>query len=117
MGEIAIAGPLLPGKEEAWRRFVQELAGSRAEEYEMFKREMGICEETLYLMRTPRELFKGGLVLLYLEAEEPEEIRRRLEDCEAPFGVWLKSKLREFHGYDLTHSSQGAFSERIFVGE
>ena len=117
MGEIAIAGPLLPDKEEPWRRFIQELAGSRAEEYEVFKRRMGICNETVYLMRTPRNLFKGALVLLHLEVEDPEQIALRLAECEDPFGVWLKSKLREFHGYDLTSSPHGTVSERIFVGE
>lgn len=117
MGEIAIAGPLLPGKEEPWRRFVQELAGSRSDEYELFKRRMGICHETVYLMRRPRDLFKGALVLLYLEAEEPEQILACLAESEDSFGVWLKSKLREFHGYDLTSLSQGAVTEQIFAGE
>ena len=34
---IAFAGPILPGKEEPWRRFLQELAGSHSQEYASLK--------------------------------------------------------------------------------
>lgn len=115
MTRIAIAGPLLPGKEEPWRRFVQEVTGSRAEEYEGMKRRLGFCNETLSLVRVPRELYKGALVFVRLEAEKPEEIVQRLEASEHPFDLWLKDRLLEFHGYSLSDSSCRA-PELIFTG-
>jgi hypothetical protein len=39
---IAFAGPILAGKEEPWRRFLQELAGSRSQEYGTLKQRLGI---------------------------------------------------------------------------
>ena len=39
---IAFAGPILPGKEEPWRRFLQELAGSRSQEYAILKRRLEV---------------------------------------------------------------------------
>ena len=39
---IAFAGPILAGKEEPWRRFLQELAGSRSQEYRTLKQRLGI---------------------------------------------------------------------------
>jgi hypothetical protein len=39
---IAFAGPILAGKEEPWRRFLQELAGSRSQEYATLKQRLGI---------------------------------------------------------------------------
>ena len=116
MAWIAVAGPLLPGKEEPWRRFVQEVTGSRANEYEEMKRRLGICNETLSLMQIPRKLHKGALVLIQLETEEPEEIVQRLETSEHPFDLWLKDRLLEFHGYNLSGASPRAAPELIFTG-
>jgi len=39
---IAIAGPILPGKEKPWRRFLQELAGSRSQEYATLKQRLEV---------------------------------------------------------------------------
>ena len=102
MERIVMAGPLLPGKEEPWRRFVQELAGSRAGEYEEMKRRLGIQNETMWLMRVPRDVYRGELVFVRLEAAEPEKVLRRLKASEHPFDLWLKDRLMEFHSYSLS---------------
>ena len=39
---IAFAGPILPGKEEPWRHFLQELAGSRSQEYATLKQRLEV---------------------------------------------------------------------------
>jgi hypothetical protein len=39
---IAFAGPILAGKEEPWRRFLQELVGSRSQEYGTLKQHLGV---------------------------------------------------------------------------
>ena len=116
MAWITIAGPLLPGKEEPWRRFVQEVTGSRADEYEQMKRRLGIGNETLSLVRVPRELYKGALVLIQLEAEEPGRIPQCLKSSEHPFDLWFKDRLLQFHGYSLSDSAPRAAPELIFAG-
>ena len=112
MEQITIAGPLLPGKEEPWRRFVQELAGSRAVEYEEMKQRLGIYNEKAWLVRVPRTSYKGELVLVRLEAENLEKFTQRLKASEHPFDLWLKDRLLEFHGF--SDSSPKAAPELIF---
>lgn len=99
MDKITIAGPLFPGKEEPWRRFVQELAGSRAVECEMMKQRLGIRNLEVWLVRVPRASYKGEMVMVHLEAEDLEKLTQRLEASEHPFDLWLKDQLSEYHGF------------------
>ena len=94
---IAFAGFVLPGKEEPWRCFVQELLGSRLEEYEELSRRLGVSGETVWLMRSPG----GEMAIAYLEAEEPERIVALLAASREPFDLWFKGRLLELHGCDL----------------
>ncbi len=109
MPTLIMALPILPGKEEPWRRFIQELLGSRLQEYEGFKRRLGLDKESVWLAYSRRQ----ELAVAYLETEDPKQILRRLVASEEPFDVWFKQKLMEFHGCDLTIS--GNAPELIFT--
>jgi hypothetical protein len=108
---VAFAGPILPGKEEPWRRFLQELSGSRTEEYEEFKWRLGILAERVWLMRTP----DGETAIGYFEVYDPQEALARLAASERPFDSWLREKLREFHGCDITRLRSGWHPELVFA--
>ena len=107
---IAFAGPILPGKEERWRRFLQELEGSRREDYEDLRRRLGIRSQRIWIVRTPR----GETAVSYLECEEPGSIAARLAASAQPFDVWLKGKLAEFHGCNFARSDSGWPPELVF---
>ena len=94
---VGLAGPILAGREERWRRFLQELAGPRREEYEDLRRRLGVTGQRVWLVRTRR----GETAVSYLECEEPGRIAARLAASTEPFDVWLKAKLAEFHGCDF----------------
>ena len=49
---IVLTFPILAGKVEAWRRFCQELAGSRSILYEASRRRLGITCEQMALLET-----------------------------------------------------------------
>ena len=107
---IAFAGPILPGKEERWRRFLQELEGSRREEYEGLRRRLGIRRQRVWIVRTPRV----ETAVSYLECEEPGRVAARLASSNEPFDVWLKDKLSEFHGCDLARLDPRFSPELVF---
>ena len=107
---IGFAAPILAGKEERWRRFLQELAGSRREEYEDLRRRLGITTQEVWLIRTRR----GETAVTYLECEEPGRIAARLAASTGPFDVWLKERLAEFHGCDLARQDPGWSPELVF---
>src|SRR5579859_4773700 len=60
--------PILPGKQEAWRRFCQELEGSRHGEYEWTRQRLGITKECIWFAQMPQ----GEMAIVYLEMEHSE---------------------------------------------
>jgi hypothetical protein len=102
--------PILPEREEEWRRFAQDLLEDRLGEYEGLGRRLGIRCVRVYLARPSRR----EVILAYAEAEDPEEAFRRLVASEEPFAEWFKEKLAELHGYDLERPRLGPSLELIF---
>ena len=107
---VGFAGPILAGREEGWRRFLQELSGSRREEYEDLLRQLGATGQKVWLVRTRR----GETAVSYLECEEPTRVVTRLAASTEPFDVWLKGKLAEFHGCDFARFDSGWSPELVF---
>lgn len=97
MAAVTFAASILPGREEEWRRFVQEVAEERLSEYEGFRRRLGISNESVWLART-----RNGCetAVVYAEAEHPERIAPMLAASEEPFDLWFKERLLECHGRD-----------------
>jgi hypothetical protein len=110
MPTVVLVLPILPDREEEWRRFAQDLQGDRLCEYEGLGRHLGIRGVRVYLARTSRR----EVILAYVEAEDPEEAFRRLVASEEPFAEWFKEKLAELHGYDLGRPRIGSSPELIF---
>ena len=102
--------PIVPDREEKWRRFAQDLRGDRLGEYEGFARRMGIRGVRVYLERVSRR----EVILAQVEAGDPEGAFRRLVASEEPFDEWFKMKLAELHGYDLGRWRRRSSPEPIF---
>jgi hypothetical protein len=111
MPAITFMAPILPGREEEWRRFVQEVVEERLPEYEQLRQRLGIRNESVWLARTT----VGETAIAYLESEAPEWIAPGLATSEDPFDLWLKERLVEFHGYALVHAPRRAAAKLIFA--
>ncbi len=76
MGKVTLlAWDVTADREESWRRFLQELSGSRYEEYMESRRRLGISVESVWLAPKPSG---GGVAVVFLEAEDPEWALREL---------------------------------------
>ncbi len=106
---LTLTLPILPGKDEEWRRFAQELE-EYPREYEALRRRLGIRSERVWLVQAAC----GEVALAYAEVEAPEEMIRRLAASEEPFDLWFKEKLLELHGYDLDAPSMRLEPELVF---
>jgi hypothetical protein len=62
-------------QEEPSRRFLQELSGSRFEEYAKSRRRLGIFAESVWFAPKPSG---GGAAVVFLEAEDSERALREL---------------------------------------
>ena len=110
MIRISFALPVAAGKEEGWRRALQELEGSRSGSAQRAGRRLGICAVSVWLQRT-----RGGVTALVLvEAEDAALALSMLADSEEAFERWLKRRIEEFHGVDVSHVGFRAAPELVF---
>jgi len=102
MPGIVLTFPILPGKVEAWRRFCQELAGSRSTLYETSRRRLGITHEQMALLET---VF-GATSVTRLEARNIGRMLIQIMTSDLPFDRWYRERLEDLHGVTLTHYQQ-----------
>ena len=103
-------------QEEPWRRFLQELSGSRVDEYAESRRRLGILAESGWFAPKPTG---GGAAVVLLEAEDPEralrELVAELAASETSFDSWLKRKMHELFGCDFAQLPRAARGELLFA--
>ncbi len=104
MSGIVLTFPILSGKVEAWRRFCQELSGSRRLPYEASRQRMGITCERLSLVETSF----GATSVTTLEAPDVAQALGQIIASEIPFDVWYRDKLQNLHGINLAGYEQYA---------
>ena len=111
-----LAWDVTADQEEPWRRFLQELSGSRYEEYAESRRRLGISAEYVWLAPKPSG---GGVAVVYLEAEDPEralrELVAELATSGTPFDSWYGKEMRKLFGCDFTRLPRVAGGELLFA--
>ena len=104
MSGIVLTFPILSGKVEAWRRFCQELSGSRRQPYEASRQRLGITFERLALVETTF----GATAVTILEAPDVDRALGQIIASEIPFDVWYRERLQKLHGINLAGYEQFA---------
>jgi len=102
MSGIVLTFPILAGKVEAWRRFCQELSGSRRKMYEASRQRLGITRERLALVDTAF----GATSVTTLEAPDMSQALSQIFTSVLPFDVWYRERLQELHGVNLAGYEQ-----------
>jgi hypothetical protein len=102
MSGIVLTFPILAGKVEAWRRFCQELSGSRRKLYEASRQRLGITRERLALVETAF----GSMAVTTLEAPDVAQALGQIIASVLPFDVWYRERLQELHGVNLAGYEQ-----------
>src|SRR3712207_3683653 len=100
-------------QEELWRRFLQELSGSRHEEYAESRRRRNISAESVWFAPMPSG---GGIAIVCLEAEDLERALRELAESEVPFDTWYEAQMRKLFGCDFARLPRVASGERFSLG-
>lgn len=104
MSGIVLTFPILAGKVEAWRRFCQELSGSRQKTYEASRQRLGITRERLALVETAY----GSTAVTTLESPDMDGALGQIITSLLPFDVWYRERLLELHGVNLAGYEQFA---------
>ncbi len=58
---------------------------------------------------------QGDLVRIHLHVEHPEQVLADLATSSRPFDCWLRQRLLELHGLDLTQLVPASAHELIFA--
>ena len=98
MSGIVLTFPIVAGKVEAWRRFCQEMSGSRRQAYEASRRQLGITRERLALVETAF----GSAAVTTLEADDVGRALGQIIASNFPFDLWYREQVLALHGINLT---------------
>lgn len=97
MSGVVFTFPILTGKVEAWRRFCQELAGSRQQMYLTSRRRLGITHERLALVETTY----GATAVTTIEALDVGRALSQIIASNLPYDRWYRERVQELHGINL----------------
>lgn len=97
MSGIVLTLPIVAGKVEAWRRFCQEMSGSRLQMYEASRRRLGITRERLALVETAF----GSATVTIVEAQDVGQALGQILTSALPFDSWYREQVQELHGINL----------------
>lgn len=109
---VLLAWDVSASQEEPWRRLLQELSESLRQEYIGARRRLGISAESIWFVP---KVGGGGMAVVYLEAEDPEQALRELEAPEKCFDSWCGGALGKLFGFESTLASVRA--SRVAGGE
>jgi hypothetical protein len=108
MAMFAIAFPILPGRTDAWKAFINELGTTRKAEFEASRAGLGVRERT-FLQPTPM----GDFVVVTLEGDNPAHAFAAFGQGTDPFTTWFKEQVLLAHGVDLGAPPAGPLPEQV----
>ena len=99
MGAIAMAVPIVPGKEDTWANFAGQLTGPRKAEFEDFNNRHQITEHRAWLQKNPDG---SSLVIAVIEGPGAETLMGEFATSDNEFDKWFKESVAEVHGFDFS---------------
>ncbi len=107
MDQALFALPILPGKTEAARAFLQEQNGPRKQELVACGQSVGVTKEVWAIQQTPQ----GDMYVAYITGEDIAHAFKEFAASQTEFDRWFKQQLQETTGADLNTPPPGPISE------
>jgi hypothetical protein len=101
MAAIGFVVPVLPGKEQSDRDWMEEMDGPRREEYESVWKEHGVSRHACWQQVTPA----GTVDVIFLEADDIPTAMKGITSSDDEFSQWFRGRVKDVHGMDLTSES------------
>ena len=99
MALFAMAIPILPGKEEEWKKNASQLMTTWSAQFKASRKNLGVRERT-FLQHTPH----GDVVIVTLEGENPGAAFGGMFMVEDEFTNWMKGWVESVHGFKMDPS-------------
>lgn len=103
---FAMVAPILPGKNQHFKKFSNELRTTRFNEFSASRKKLKVHERA-FLQTTP----KGDFVIVTLEGEDPKSAFKKFGEGNDPFTKWFVKEVKDIHGFDLTNMQEGPLPE------
>lgn len=97
MDQDLFALPILPGKTEAARAFLQELEGPRKQQLAACDQSMGITKEAWAIQQMPQ----GDLLVAYFAGQDLAQAFTQFAASQDAFDRWFKQQVQETTCGDL----------------
>ena len=110
MPMMAVAFPILPGKTDEWRAWMNELNGARRAEFVASRSGAGVRERT-FLQSTPM----GDMVIVTLEGDDPGGAFGQMTGATDAFTTWFLANAQAIHGIDLSVPMEGGPPSHLVV--
>ncbi|MDF3018592.1 MAG: hypothetical protein K0R44_3817 [Thermomicrobiales bacterium] len=107
MDQALFTLPILPGKTEAARAFLQEMDGPRKQELAACGKSVGVTKEVWAIQQTPQ----GDMYVAYITGEDIAHAFTQLAASESEFDRWFKQQMQATTGADLNTPPPGPISE------
>jgi hypothetical protein len=107
MEQALFALPILPGKTEAARAFLQEAGGPRKQELAACGQSLGMDREVWAIQQTPQ----GDLFVVYVTGENLAQGFTQFAASQTEFDRWFKQQVQETTGADMNTPPAGPISE------
>jgi hypothetical protein len=105
---MAVAMPIAAGQSESWQAWIDELNGSRHEEFVASRRAAGVHERT-FLQKTPM----GDLVIVTLEGDDPMASFATMMSTDNEFTRWFVAHANAAHGVDVSQPMDGGAPQLV----
>lgn len=105
---LAMAVPILPGKEQDWQKWSHELKTVRYREFVASRKKLGVRERS-FLQRTPN----GDMVIVTLRGDDPQAAFSQFGNGDDDFTKWFVEGVKRIHGIDLTQPPPGPLPELV----
>lgn len=102
-----VVAPILEGKLDVWKRWIEELKGSRSQELTDFNWRYNLTRHAAWLAETPM----GTFVVALHEGPGGDDFMAKVGPSQQSFDVQFKEKLLEIHGIDVTQPPPGPMPE------
>jgi hypothetical protein len=95
--QICLTIPVLSGQGDAARSFMEELEGTRRDDYADSERRIGIDKELWFIS----DLGEQEMLIAYMETGDFEHALGLFSGSRDPFDLWFKERLANVTGLDL----------------
>ena len=111
MKPIAYAFPVLPGKTERTKQFMESLRTKRVKEFAAWERKTKTTKEAIFLFPSPQ----GDMLIDYFECTDPKKSMEAVAKAKDKFAIWIKGQFKDLTGLDMNVVSEEALPETLML--